>query len=236
MSPPARARRREMCEQVSASKAGWRCVSGPPLRSAHCRAVALLAPRAGDCKGRGATPLAPRSALPRCARTEDISRPPCGDAPAVYVIRVAPHQVAHRPLVRRLLHALQLADLLERVERRREAAVHAAEARAGGHGRGRARRRGFVSSPTRGQLRAGPALRCCCRGRAATTRVLTAAPGGSRLAAPAARAARARCRRRCSAVRALTGTGLRRRRRGRGSRTCLCRDARRALTRICAST
>lgn len=47
------------------------------------------------------------------------------DAPAAAVVRVRPQQVAHRPLVRHLLHAIDLADLVECVDGRREAAVQA---------------------------------------------------------------------------------------------------------------
>jgi len=47
------------------------------------------------------------------------------DTPATSVVRVRPEQVADRPLVWRLLHSVQLADLVQRVNARREATVQA---------------------------------------------------------------------------------------------------------------
>mmetsp|Transcript_18257 Transcript_18257/g.47080 ORF Transcript_18257/g.47080 Transcript_18257/m.47080 type:complete len:290 (-) Transcript_18257:265-1134(-) len=47
------------------------------------------------------------------------------DAPSHPVVRIAPHQIAHRALVRDLLHAVERADLVERVDRRRQPAVGA---------------------------------------------------------------------------------------------------------------
>ena len=45
--------------------------------------------------------------------------------PTTSVIGVRPEQVADRPLVRRLLHSVQLADLIKRVNTRRKTAMQA---------------------------------------------------------------------------------------------------------------
>ncbi len=47
------------------------------------------------------------------------------DTPATSVIRVGPKQVADRSLVRNLLNSVELSDLVERVDRRRETTVEA---------------------------------------------------------------------------------------------------------------
>ena len=51
------------------------------------------------------------------------------DAPAAAVVGVGPQQVAHGPLVRHLLHAVQLAHVVQRVDGGREAAVQAEDLR-----------------------------------------------------------------------------------------------------------
>mmetsp|Transcript_27977 Transcript_27977/g.56335 ORF Transcript_27977/g.56335 Transcript_27977/m.56335 type:complete len:299 (-) Transcript_27977:449-1345(-) len=59
-------------------------------------------------------------------RAEDVARAALRDTPPLdVVIGVRPHQVAHGPLVRRLLHTHQVLDLVDCVERGRQAAVHA---------------------------------------------------------------------------------------------------------------
>lgn len=45
------------------------------------------------------------------------------DAPAATVIRVGPKQIAHRALLGHLLNAVELSNLVERVDRGRETAV-----------------------------------------------------------------------------------------------------------------
>lgn len=47
------------------------------------------------------------------------------DAPAAAIVRIRPQQIAHRTLVRHLLDAIQRADVLERIDRRRQATVQA---------------------------------------------------------------------------------------------------------------
>ena len=47
------------------------------------------------------------------------------DTPTASVVRVRPEQVADRSLVRRLLHSVQLTDLIERVNTRRKTAMQA---------------------------------------------------------------------------------------------------------------
>ena len=57
---------------------------------------------------------------------EDVARAARRDAPSLdVVVGVGPHQVAHRTLMWRLLHAVEVLDLVDGVERRREAAMHA---------------------------------------------------------------------------------------------------------------
>merc|ERR1719394_1659372 len=48
-----------------------------------------------------------------------------GDAPSAPVVRVRPKQVAHGSLVGDLLDAVELADVVQRVERGRQPPVHA---------------------------------------------------------------------------------------------------------------
>ena len=73
----------------------------------------------------------------RAARTVDLielvdhgaaEKPACSpraDGEALDVLRVRPHEVAERALVRHLRHPLDGSDLVERPNVRREAAVHA---------------------------------------------------------------------------------------------------------------
>mmetsp|Transcript_3559 Transcript_3559/g.6806 ORF Transcript_3559/g.6806 Transcript_3559/m.6806 type:complete len:278 (+) Transcript_3559:505-1338(+) len=56
---------------------------------------------------------------------EEVAGAARAEAPAVNILRVGPHEVAHRPLVRRLLQPVEVLDLVDGVERGREAAVHA---------------------------------------------------------------------------------------------------------------
>jgi len=52
-----------------------------------------------------------------------ITRPARADAPATSIVGVAPQQIAHGPFVRHLLDAVELADIIERVDAGTEAAV-----------------------------------------------------------------------------------------------------------------
>ena len=56
---------------------------------------------------------------------EGVAGPSRRDAPAAPIVRVGPEQVAHGPLVRHLLHAVEGADVVERVDAGRQAAVEA---------------------------------------------------------------------------------------------------------------
>ena len=56
---------------------------------------------------------------------ERVSRASRRYAPSAPVIRVGPEQVAHGPLVRHLLYAVERPDVVERVDAGREAAVEA---------------------------------------------------------------------------------------------------------------
>mmetsp|Transcript_20571 Transcript_20571/g.52340 ORF Transcript_20571/g.52340 Transcript_20571/m.52340 type:complete len:241 (-) Transcript_20571:499-1221(-) len=57
--------------------------------------------------------------------TEQVPRATGGEPPAINVLRVGPHEIAHRSIVRHLLLAVDDADLVERVDGGGEAAVHA---------------------------------------------------------------------------------------------------------------
>ena len=54
---------------------------------------------------------------------ERVTRAARRNAPPAAVVRVRPQQVAHGALVRDLLHAVDAADVVERVDRGRQAAV-----------------------------------------------------------------------------------------------------------------
>ena len=56
---------------------------------------------------------------------KDVPRAPGGDAPAVHLLGVRPHEVRHGSVVRHLLLSADGTDLVQCVDCRREAAVHA---------------------------------------------------------------------------------------------------------------
>mmetsp|Transcript_33949 Transcript_33949/g.102280 ORF Transcript_33949/g.102280 Transcript_33949/m.102280 type:complete len:295 (-) Transcript_33949:520-1404(-) len=66
-----------------------------------------------------------REELLRDVRAERVPRAPGRDAPAAALVRVRPDQVAHGPLVRDLLEAVQLLDVVDRVQRRAQPRVRA---------------------------------------------------------------------------------------------------------------
>lgn len=57
--------------------------------------------------------------------TKGVTGTTGADAPANAVIGIAPQQIAHRALVGNLLSAVDLADLIQRVDRRRQTSVQA---------------------------------------------------------------------------------------------------------------
>ena len=60
---------------------------------------------------------------------KQVARAARAEAPPVNVLRVAPHEVAHRAVVWHLLLAVDHADLVQSVDGRREPTVHAKDLR-----------------------------------------------------------------------------------------------------------
>ena len=56
---------------------------------------------------------------------KEVARPARAQPPPINVLRIRPHEIAHRSIVRHLLLAVDHPDLIERVDRWREATVHA---------------------------------------------------------------------------------------------------------------
>mmetsp|Transcript_9380 Transcript_9380/g.23027 ORF Transcript_9380/g.23027 Transcript_9380/m.23027 type:complete len:213 (-) Transcript_9380:789-1427(-) len=56
---------------------------------------------------------------------ENVPSAPWRNAPPHHIVRVGPQHVAHRPLMRHLGHAIQLADVVQRVDTWRESCVWA---------------------------------------------------------------------------------------------------------------
>ena len=57
--------------------------------------------------------------------TEQVAGSTGTNTPSGYVIRVAPHKVTHRTIMRHFLLAVEATDLIKSVDRRREASMYA---------------------------------------------------------------------------------------------------------------